>query len=96
MGKHLSLSQTCSPTLMVYKYTMDAYQNFLALVIPKSWQFTVLFEAHSKLGQQGVTRTYHFIKQQSYWKGMNKDIQKYIANCALCKREKAKVNLGYR
>ena len=49
----------------------------------------VLVEAHDKLGHQGVNRTYHPIKCQYYRKGMNKDICKYINNCALCKREKA-------
>ena len=68
---------------------MDSNQRFLAQVIPMSWHFTVLFEAHHKLGHQGVNRTYHLIKHQYYWKGMNKDIHKYINNCALCKREKA-------
>ena len=29
---------------------MDSYQKFLALVIPKSWHFTVLVEAYAKLG----------------------------------------------
>ena len=29
--------------------------------------------------------------QQYYWKGMNKDIRKYIANCVLCRHDKAKV-----
>ena len=48
-------------------------------------------EAHDKLGQQGNTSTYCLIKCQHYWKGMNKDICKYIANCALCCREKAKI-----
>ena len=42
-----------------------------------------------KLGHQGNTCTYCLIKHQYYWKGMNKDIQKYIANCTLCHREKA-------
>ena len=65
----------------------------LVLVIPKSWCFTVLIEAHDKLGHQGVTRTYHLIKQQYFWKGMNKDICKYIANCTLCKRKKAKMQM---
>ena len=41
---------------------MDASQKFLVLVIPKSWHFTVLIEAHNKLGHQGVNRTYHLIK----------------------------------
>ena len=52
---------------------------------------TVLVEAHDKLGQQGNTCTYCLIKCQYYWKGMNKDIQKYIAHCTLCHREKANV-----
>ena len=50
-----------------------------------------LVEAHNKLGHQGNSHTYCLIKTQYYWKGMNKDIRKYIANCILCQREKAKV-----
>ena len=46
---------------------------------------------HDKLGHQGNTCTYCLIRHQYYWKGMNKDIHKYIANCVLCHREKAKV-----
>ena len=70
---------------------MDSGKQFLALVIPKSWKYTVLVEAHDKLGHQGNSCTYCLIKRQYYWKGMNKDIRKYIANCILCCREKAKV-----
>ena len=70
---------------------MDAGKKFLALVIPKSWKYTVLVEAHDKLGHQGNSHTYCLIKCQYYWKGMNKDIRKYIANCILCRWDKAKV-----
>ena len=76
---------------LLYKHITDSGQKFLALVIPKSWKYTVLMEAHDKLGHQGSTCTYCLIKHQYYWKGMNKDIQKYIANCTLCHREKAKI-----
>ena len=48
-------------------------------------------EAHDKLGHQGNNHTYCLIKRQYYWKGINKDIRKYIANCALCWHDKAKV-----
>ena len=72
---------------------MDSNQRFLALAIPKSWCFTVLVEAHDKLGHQGVNSTYHLVKCQYYWKGMNKDICKYINNCALHKREKARIQV---
>ena len=47
---------------LLYKHIMDANKKFLALVIPKSWHFIVLIEAHNKLGHQGVNSTYHLIK----------------------------------
>ena len=71
---------------LLYKHVSDAGKQFLALVIPKSWKFTILVEAHDKLGHQGYNCMYCLIKHQYYWKGMNKDIRKYIANCALCRR----------
>ena len=76
---------------LLYKHIMDSGKQFLALVILKSWKYTVLVEAHDKLGHQGISCTYCLIKRQYYWKGMNKDIRKYIAICVLCQREKAKV-----
>ena len=76
---------------LLYKHVTESGQKCLALVIPKSWRYTVLVEAHDKLGHQGNTGTYCLMKCQYYWKGMNKDIRKYIANCTLCCREKAKV-----
>ena len=75
---------------LLYKHVSDAGKQFLALVIPKSWKFTVLVEAH-KLGHQGNNHTYCLIKWQCYWKGMNKDIRKYIAKNVLCRCDKAKV-----
>ena len=38
---------------LLYKHVLDAGKKFLALVIPKSWKFTILVEAHDKLGPQG-------------------------------------------
>ena len=68
---------------LLYKHITDSGQKLLALVIPKSWRYTVLVEVHDKLGHQGNTCTYCLIKCQYYWKGMNKDIRIYITNCAL-------------
>ena len=78
-------------TELLYKHVMDSNHKFLPLLIPKAWKYTVLMEAHDKLGHQGATCTYCFIKWQYYWKGKNTDIRKYVANCTLCHREKAKV-----
>ena len=46
---------------LLYKRVMDANKK-MALIIPKAWKYTVLVEAHDKLGHQGVTGTYCFIK----------------------------------
>ena len=78
---------------LLYKHITESNQKFLALVIPKSWKYTVFMEALDKLGHKGATHTYCLIKCQYYWKGMNKDIRKYIANCTLCHREKPRFNL---
>ena len=77
---------------LLYKHITDLGQKFLALVIPESWKYTVFVEAHNQLGHQGNTHTYCLIKCQYYWKGMNKDIGKYITNLAYAaeKRPKSK------
>ena len=49
---------------LLYKHVTDSHQEFLALVIPKAWKYTVLVEAHDKLGHQGSTQTYCLIKRQ--------------------------------
>ena len=61
---------------LLHKHVIDSNQKFLPLIIPKAWKYTVLIEAHDKLGHQGATRTYCLRKYQYYWKGMNKDIRK--------------------
>ena len=43
---------------LLYKHVSDAGKQFLTLVIPKSWKFTILVEAHDKLGHQGNNCTY--------------------------------------
>ena len=63
---------------LLYKHIMDSGQKVLALVIPKLWKYTVLVEAHDKLGHQGNSCTYCLVKNQYYWKGMNKDIRNIL------------------
>ena len=79
---------------LLYKPITDSHQNFLALVIPKAWKYTVLVEAHDKLGHQEAMWTYCLIKHQYCWKGKKKDIRKYITQCAFCCREKQKFKLS--
>ena len=51
---------------ILYKHIMDCGKKFPALVIPKSWKYTVLMESHDKLGHQGNSCTYCLIKCQYY------------------------------
>ena len=76
---------------LLYKHITDSGKQFLTLVISKAWKYTVSVEAHDNLGHQGNSCTYCLIKRQYYWKRMNKDIRKYIANCVLCQCEKTNV-----
>ena len=39
---------------LLYKHVMDTSKKFLTLVIPKSWKYTVLVEAHDKLGHKVI------------------------------------------
>ena len=82
---------------LLYKHITDASKKFLTLVIAKLWKYTILVEAHDKLGHQGNSHTYCLIKCQYYWKGTNTDIWKYIANCSFADGTKLKFNsIHYR
>ena len=74
---------------LLYQYASDHSKDFCALVIPKSWKYTILVETHDKMEHQGNNHTYSLIKQQYYWKGMAKDVKDYIQRCPACRQEKA-------
>ena len=85
---------------MISFYTLrDCWKNTSQTQTRSSWPLSylklgntqLLVEVHDKPGHQGATHTYCLIKCQYYWKGMNKDIRKYTANCTLCHRETDKV-----
>ena len=49
---------------LLYKHITDSGKQFLALVIPKSWKYTVLVEAHDKQGHQGNSCMYNIIGKE--------------------------------
>ena len=53
----------------LYKHVTGSNKKILTLVIPKSWKYTVLVEAHDKLGHQGTTCTYCLIKTSALLEG---------------------------
>ena len=71
---------------------MNAGKKLLTLVIPKSWKYTVLMEAHDKLDHQGYSHTYCVIKCQYYWKGMHKDFRNILQTVFFADKKKLKFN----
>ena len=51
----------------------------------------MLKESHDSPAASHVNffKTYYNAKQSFYWKGMYKDIQKYVAECDTCQRNKS-------
>jgi hypothetical protein len=50
----------------------------------------VLKESHNSPASRhvGFFKTYYNARQSFYWKGMNKDIQKFVVECEICQRNK--------
>ena len=60
-------------------------------MIPKAWKYTVLMEAHDKLGHQGAIWTYCLIKCQYYWKGHEQGYQEVHSLLCTLPQRKSKV-----
>ena len=98
MSKHLSNGKALNMKLISFYTIKDYCINMSQIQTRSSWLLS-----YQKCGENiqclwkhmtncfGVTHTYCIVKCQYYWKDMNKDIRKYIANCTLCCQEKAKV-----
>ena len=44
----------------------------------------ILKLAHNELGHNGTARTYAMVKRMFYWKGLKKDVERYIKSCPTC------------
>jgi hypothetical protein len=51
-----------------------------------------LYHDHISAGHPGRARTLELISRQYYWKGLRKDVDRYVDNCHDCKRNKAPRN----
>ena len=67
----------------------------LRLVIPSTLQSDVLHHVHTSLegGHQGILRTFEKIRKQFYWKGLYRDVLKYVSECEDCETGKGKPNM---
>ena len=92
MAKHLTTN------LILLFMSKDSYTNMSQMLVKSFslWSFLNLgnIQYSWKLKTNWVTKVTHahiVSLNANIWKGMNKDIRIYIANCFLCRWEKAKV-----
>jgi hypothetical protein len=66
------------------------YKNKIYLIPPSKFKMEVLRESHNSLALRhvGFFKTYYNARQSFYWKGMNKDIQRFVVECEICQRNK--------
>ena len=69
---------------LLHKYVTDYKQRFEALVVPLTLSKLILKLAHDELGHNGTARTYAMVKRMFYWKGLKKDVERYIKSCPTC------------
>jgi hypothetical protein len=66
------------------------YKNRIYLIPSSKFNMKVLRESHNSptSGHVGFFKTYYNARQSFYWKGMNKEIQIFVAECEICQRNK--------
>ncbi|MDO5305520.1 MAG: RNase H-like domain-containing protein, partial [bacterium] len=66
------------------------YKGRIYLSSNSSFKTQVLKESHDcpAAGHVGFFKTYYNARKSFFWKGMNADIQKYVAECGVCQRNK--------
>lgn len=67
------------------------YKGRIYLTPASKFKLKILKESQNSLAARhvGLYKTYYNIRQSFYAKGMNKEIQKYVAKCDICQRNKS-------
>ncbi|OWY98026.1 LOW QUALITY PROTEIN: reverse transcriptase [Phytophthora megakarya] len=63
--------------------------KLMRLVIPETLQQDILHRYHTSL-QGGIGRTYDRIRDHFHWKGLYKNVQRYVGECADCETGKGR------
>ena len=94
-GKHNTNADALSRNISRELYTIKEEQEEIRNET-KNREYTeeekekILYEYHDAPigGHQGVQRTIKRLRQTHDWKGLTKDVEKYIAKCELCQKNK--------
>jgi transposase InsO family protein len=66
------------------------YKDRLYLCKNSQLKQKVLLELHTSLvgGHSGFFKTYHRVKKDFFWDGLKTDVQRFVAECLVCKQNK--------
>ena len=53
-------------------------------MMPQLYQREILYNAHDKMGHQGIAKVLQRIQERHTWPGIRKDIKNYIKSCYVC------------
>lgn len=69
-------------------FHQDQTTKLWQIVVPICLKESLVKFVHSKLGHPGQYKTLQYLKTNYYWKGMARDVKKFVTNCDLCQRVK--------
>lgn len=58
------------------------------IVIPEILRFILFRDVHSRLGHPGVSKTLTYLRRFFWWKGIARDLKKWVLKCDMCQRVK--------
>ena len=73
-------------TQIMYKKSVINERNVKRVAVPRVLVPIVLHQGHDLLGHNGTPRTYQFLRQQFWWKGLRVDVDKYVKTCLKCQQ----------
>ena len=62
-------------------FRKNKYEDSWQVVIPESITRQLVDCAHSKLSHPGVYKTTMYLRQNYYWKPINRNIKKFVLSC---------------
>ena len=74
---------------ILYRLVEHVGSFSLALVLPRSLILTAIVNVHLELIHPGQDKTLAMLRQKVYWRGMQKDVARYIAGCRPCQMRNA-------
>lgn len=80
-----------SKNFQLYQNTLfyrENESNIYRIVIPLSSKQNLIDHTHDKLGHSSVFKTLSYVKRFYYWRGLDRDIKKFVLSCDLCQRVK--------